>query len=555
MPPVPRETVISAVNEYGQAWTTQDPKRIGRLFTNDAVYIERAFDRKATFRGRAAIEQYWKYQIVGKQANIVFRHVESEMVRDAEKPVAVVKWLAEFDNRREKRGESKTHKRVRFCQMAKLIFAEGGKIRYLEEYVQPMGGSGVRWPGLEASDKELERRIRFDPDPPKPPVQCERCFELFASRTKLFCHLNTTDAREDGQPGCVPNAETQALKRYVTACLSLSYSQCREPEALIRNAVETLAVDENAKEEGFITVPKLIWAVPTEFTISAVVNAATIQLPRQLFEAIPVELLAGRLNRILSSCNNGSVKIHTAGLADIMFVPKRRELEKYTVYIPWTAVTSKPTKRETTLMDALPNESAESTSPSLSSATTNEKRGGFRRPLEETMASEFVGLAFAKQLKQGTRIMTTNLDNIKIRAHSMQEPWHRWCRIAITMRQTTGGCVEQLVKSLLLFARDKVTEEELVEASLATMSENSNGPSGHREPQLSFPSDFICLNEPLVSKFETKTGVPLCSGALGASQELKESVNASKQEILRCLESKEGLLIDWATRMGWKIRQ
>lgn len=33
MPSVSRDTVIEAVKEYGLAWTTQDPQRIGRLFT------------------------------------------------------------------------------------------------------------------------------------------------------------------------------------------------------------------------------------------------------------------------------------------------------------------------------------------------------------------------------------------------------------------------------------------------------------------------------------------------------------------------------------------
>ena len=71
----------------------------------DAAYVERSFDKKTTFRGCTAIEKYWKYQICGKQSNISFLHVDSEIVRDADEPVAVVKWLAEFDNRRENRAE------------------------------------------------------------------------------------------------------------------------------------------------------------------------------------------------------------------------------------------------------------------------------------------------------------------------------------------------------------------------------------------------------------------------------------------------------------------
>ena len=48
------------------------------FFTQDDVYIERAFDWKATFCGHKAIADYWKCQICGKQFNIAFCHVELE---------------------------------------------------------------------------------------------------------------------------------------------------------------------------------------------------------------------------------------------------------------------------------------------------------------------------------------------------------------------------------------------------------------------------------------------------------------------------------------------
>jgi nuclear transport factor 2 (NTF2) superfamily protein len=120
--PLTRADVLSVVREYGLAWTTQDPDRIGRLFTDDAVYVERPFHRSGTFRGRAAIRAYWAAQICGKQRNITFRHVAAELVLDAEARVAVVKWLAEFDNLRHLApGDARdAHKRVRFCQLAKV---------------------------------------------------------------------------------------------------------------------------------------------------------------------------------------------------------------------------------------------------------------------------------------------------------------------------------------------------------------------------------------------------------------------------------------------------
>ena len=49
------------------------------------------------------------------------------MVLDGERPQAVVKWLAAFDNRREKRG-AKASKRVQFCQLAKLMFDADGNV-------------------------------------------------------------------------------------------------------------------------------------------------------------------------------------------------------------------------------------------------------------------------------------------------------------------------------------------------------------------------------------------------------------------------------------------
>ena len=65
MPSVSRETVLAAVRKYGEAWTAQDPTQLENLFTQNAIYVERPFDGKATFRGREAIEKYWKYKMNG----------------------------------------------------------------------------------------------------------------------------------------------------------------------------------------------------------------------------------------------------------------------------------------------------------------------------------------------------------------------------------------------------------------------------------------------------------------------------------------------------------
>ena len=61
----------------GAAWVTQDDERIGRLFTEDAAYVERPHDERGTFRGREAIRAYWRRQIQGKQRDIKFHQVKS----------------------------------------------------------------------------------------------------------------------------------------------------------------------------------------------------------------------------------------------------------------------------------------------------------------------------------------------------------------------------------------------------------------------------------------------------------------------------------------------
>ena len=189
-----RSTLISAVSEYGAAWTTQDADRIAALFTEDAVYVERAFDRNGTFVGREQIREYWLRQICGKQTSIRFRHVERDLVIDATRPVAVVKWLAEFDNFREKRAD-KAEKLVRFCQVARLEF-RGEQICYLEEYGQSVSGPGARWPPLDASEDELAARIRKRFRESAVAATCDKCQAPFASRSKLFAHLRATPCGE-----------------------------------------------------------------------------------------------------------------------------------------------------------------------------------------------------------------------------------------------------------------------------------------------------------------------------------------------------------------------
>ena len=234
-----RNTVIHAVTEYGAAWTTQDADRIAALFTEDAVYVERAFDRNGTFVGREQIREYWLRQICGKQTSIRFRHVERDLVIDSTRPVAVVKWLAEFDNFREKRAD-KAEKLVRFCQVARLEF-RGDQICYLEEYGQSVSGPGARWPPLDASEDELAQRIRKRFKESAVAATCDKCQTPFASRSKLFAHLRATPCGEGvvSRPAVEPTAalcftvsydappRLQEVLHHVLGCVEIKFARWR----------------------------------------------------------------------------------------------------------------------------------------------------------------------------------------------------------------------------------------------------------------------------------------------------------------------------------------
>ena len=216
-----RSTVISAVTEYGAAWTTQDADRIAALFTEDAVYVERAFDRNGTFVGREQIREYWLRQICGKQTSIRFRHVERDLVIDATRPVAVVKWLAEFDNFREKRAD-KAEKLVRFCQVARLEFAASRSAT--SKHGRP--GPGARWP-LGASEDELAARTASAFRESAVAATCDKCQTLRLA-LEAFAHLRATPCGEGAlarrwsrRPRCASPSATTRRRVYKRCCTTL----------------------------------------------------------------------------------------------------------------------------------------------------------------------------------------------------------------------------------------------------------------------------------------------------------------------------------------------
>ena len=156
IPQLTRARVAELVAEYGVAWVTQDPERIGALFSaENAIYIERPYDKKATFEGRAAISEYWRRQVVGKQSDIRFQHLEEDMVVDTEQNRATVTWMAAFVNRGGKQL-------CRFRQVAVLRFCEGSThISYLEEYNRPAPGGRIKgWPPIGASEEQASAMLR-----------------------------------------------------------------------------------------------------------------------------------------------------------------------------------------------------------------------------------------------------------------------------------------------------------------------------------------------------------------------------------------------------------
>ena len=204
-----RARAVAAVEEYGAAWSSQDAARISRLFSPDAVYVERPGDESGIFRGRAAIESYWRKQIGTQQQNIRFRQLDRELLWDGSKHTALAKWEAAFDKRRRDGSLSP----CQFVQVAVLRFAsdESGQIEYLEEYWH----STSKQRRVDGPGPEPEKLLEPGPEPePEPEPQAEAalgaaasapaaatcgfCGAQFAARNQLFAHLRG----EDGLDPC-----------------------------------------------------------------------------------------------------------------------------------------------------------------------------------------------------------------------------------------------------------------------------------------------------------------------------------------------------------------
>ena len=75
---------------YGNAWVTQNPDKIVRLFTDDATYQERRF--RTPIAGIEAIRSYWQDLVHDLQRDIHFEPVQIATAGDQ----AFVHWTAHF---------------------------------------------------------------------------------------------------------------------------------------------------------------------------------------------------------------------------------------------------------------------------------------------------------------------------------------------------------------------------------------------------------------------------------------------------------------------------
>lgn len=78
---------------YGQAWQMQNKELLTKIFTKDAVYQERAFERP--YRGIKEIQQYWQKKVINEQSNIEFELLSFNINSND----GYAEWKAVFDEK------------------------------------------------------------------------------------------------------------------------------------------------------------------------------------------------------------------------------------------------------------------------------------------------------------------------------------------------------------------------------------------------------------------------------------------------------------------------
>ncbi|CAE7454466.1 unnamed protein product [Symbiodinium sp. CCMP2456] len=297
-----RDRVCEVVDEYGAAWENQDPARISALFARDAVYVERSFDKRSTYRGRQA----------------------------------VVKWLAEFDNVRYRVKDKQ--KRCHFVQVAILEFsADLKELLYLEEYMQSVAGAGFRWPGLATPEPQMRAILRMEPESfgtPPSPSQCQHCGVAFPSRNALFRHIREGSCYEK-KPPAPPSILSRESRRHVALTVSYHHWEDHLWKELVRAAWTAFPPSQSEKKKQHPS-PRLSAAVPSNRIANAVVNVLGLRLPK-CAEGIPDAEVGKRIQEELTDAPNFRILACT-GVDSGFHASCFCEVQRYEVMVPWSVL-------------------------------------------------------------------------------------------------------------------------------------------------------------------------------------------------------------------------
>ena len=116
----PEDRFRELVSKYGLAWERQDVLALCSIFTEDAIYQERAFERP--LKGLVEIRRYWERKVAKEQSNIRFRILSLY----GGIGTGVAEWEAEFDD-----IAQNVRKKIREVAILEL---SGEKIRGMREY-------------------------------------------------------------------------------------------------------------------------------------------------------------------------------------------------------------------------------------------------------------------------------------------------------------------------------------------------------------------------------------------------------------------------------------
>ena len=566
-----RDLVSRAVDEYGAAWVTQDPDRIAELFTTDAIYVERAFDASATMRGREAIREYWQRQICGKQSNIKFRHVRGEMVLDTERRVAVVMWLAEFDNFRHKREDDSAQKKVRFVQVAKLHFSDDAlQISYLEEYAQGASGRKFNWPSTGIDEKStpdsvLRDMLRCEPGAFATigkAATCRVCGADFPSRAQLFKHLrqsgtcgrdaNTGDNVNSASydPPSVlrkPNLQKVSLSvSYWYPTRDISSFKVSGEEKRDENALTLYEETSNVSHSGAglhqILTKRLTlaymsafpefksssiggsqltaaWAVPPHRSLHACINIASILFPKVLVESLDdCSEIASRLDYELlrqapeSNAEELSrlvVRVRACNKVNQSFVPAQStECQRYFGLVSVAHLLSGPAFMSSAKEDTTAAET-------LLHSRLHEYTRFFSG---KTFSFHNFTTMSPQAIRSGKKKVRLRLN--RVRAAGLPDPWSgKWISLKLTAKYLIRGMLSKIFGTIVALVRGDLSLSR-VKAALQIPEDVEMVGSVDASPDSittleyvdmpTFPEHHILLVSPVMARFESKNKLKLC---------------------------------------------